>query len=228
MWVNHIPIWKNLSKSFSCPNSPSHGAAKDCLSQKTTSGLKLCFNNHWFICPNLCIFVSVLSQLIPLFGGLPWFHNEISASPVTSQSLQIRAEWNSNFSWHFSYHFLFLPMPSHAYMLVGGDCRHPLLLSTLCCSSVTKSCLTLWTHGLQHARLFCSPPSPGVCSNWCSLSQWCYLTISSSATLVFFCLHSFPASWSFPMSQLFTSHGQSTVASASASSLPMNIWADFN
>ena len=23
-----------------------------------------------------------------------------------------------------------------------------------------------------------SPPSPGVCSNWCSLSWWCYLTIA--------------------------------------------------
>ena len=38
-----------------------------------------------------------------------------------------------------------------------------------------------------------------------------------------FCLQSFPASGSFPMSQLFTSGGQSTGVSASVSVLPMNI-----
>ena len=37
------------------------------------------------------------------------------------------------------------------------------------------------------------------------------------------CLQSFPASGSFPMSQFFTSHGQSSGVSASASVLPMNI-----
>ena len=32
-----------------------------------------------------------------------------------------------------------------------------------------------------------------------SIESVCYLTISSSATLFFFCLQSFSASWSFPM-----------------------------
>ena len=50
------------------------------------------------------------------------------------------------------------------------------------CCSVAKSCLTLTLHGLQHARLPCSSQSPRVCSNSCPLSQWCYLTISFSAT----------------------------------------------
>ena len=36
-------------------------------------------------------------------------------------------------------------------------------------------------HGLLHARLFCLPLFPGVCSISCPLSLWCYLTISSSA-----------------------------------------------
>ena len=62
-----------------------------------------------------------------------------------------------------------------------------------------------------------------VCSNSCPLSQWCHLTISFSAALFSFCLQSFPASGSFPMSQLFTSDGQSIVASASATVLPRNI-----
>ena len=39
---------------------------------------------------------------------------------------------------------------------------------------------SLWSHELQHARLPCSSLSPGVCSNSCPLSRWCYTTISSS------------------------------------------------
>ena len=45
---------------------------------------------------------------------------------------------------------------------------------------------------------------------------------SSSAT-PFFCLQSFPASGSFPMSYLFTSSSQRTGASATASVLPKDI-----
>ena len=74
----------------------------------------------------------------------------------------------------------------------------------------------------MNARFPCPPLSPRVCSDSCSLSQWCYLTISSFAALFSFCLQSFLASGSFPMSRLFTSDGQSIGASASASVLPMN------
>ena len=89
-------------------------------------------------------------------------------------------------------------------------------------SSVTQSCLTLRPHGLQHTRPPCPSPNPGAYSNSCPLSQWCHPTISSSL-IPFSCLQSFPASGSFQMSQLFTSGGQSTGVSASASVLPMNI-----
>ena len=81
---------------------------------------------------------------------------------------------------------------------------------------------SLWPQGLQHTRIPCPSPSHGVCLNSCLLSQWSNPTVSSSATN-FFCLQSFPASGSFPMSQLFTSTGQSIGVSASASVLPMNI-----
>ena len=47
--------------------------------------------------------------------------------------------------------------------------------------------------------------------------------ISSSVIPFFSCLQSFPASGSFPMSQFFTSGGQSIRVSASASLLAMNI-----
>ena len=43
-------------------------------------------------------------------------------------------------------------------------------LSLYCCWSVARSCLTLQSHELQHARLPCPSPSPGVCSNSCLLS----------------------------------------------------------
>ena len=90
------------------------------------------------------------------------------------------------------------------------------------CCSVTQSCLTFCDpHGLPHTRLPCPSSSLGVCLDSCPLSQWCHPTISSSVALLF-CLKSFPASGSFPMSRLFTSGGQSIGASPSASVLPMN------
>ena len=82
---------------------------------------------------------------------------------------------------------------------------------------------SLWPHGLQHARLTCPSPSLGVCPSSCPLNWWCHPTISSSVTLFSFCPQSFSASGSFPMSQLFTSGGQSVGASASASVCPMSI-----
>ena len=80
---------------------------------------------------------------------------------------------------------------------------------------------SLRPHGLQHTRFLCDPLSPGVCTNSYSLSRWCYLTISSSATPFSFCLQSLLAPVSFPTSRLFTSSSQSIGASASV--LPMNI-----
>ena len=75
--------------------------------------------------------------------------------------------------------------------------------------------------GLQHARTPCPSPTPRVYSNSCPSSRWCHPTISSSVVPFSFCLQSFPASGSFPMSQLFPSGGQSIGVSASV--LPMNI-----
>ena len=52
--------------------------------------------------------------------------------------------------------------------------------------------------------------------NPCPLSQWCHPAISSSVVLFSSCPWSFPASGSFPMSQLFAWGGQSIGVSASA------------
>ena len=82
---------------------------------------------------------------------------------------------------------------------------------------------SLRPHGLQHTRLPCPSPSPRAYSHSCPLSRWCHPTISSSVIPFSSCLQSFPASGSFPVSQFFTSGGQSIGISASASVLPMNI-----
>ena len=72
----------------------------------------------------------------------------------------------------------------------------------------------------QHVRPPCPSPTPGVHSDSCPSSQWCYPAISSSVVTFFSCLQSLPVSQSFPMSQLFAWGGQSTGASALASFLP--------
>ena len=93
-------------------------------------------------------------------------------------------------------------------------------------SSVQFSCSvmsdSLQPHELQYARPPCPSPTPGVHPNLCPLSRCCHPTISSSVVPFSSCLQSFPASGSSQMSQLFTSGGQSTGVSASASVLPMN------
>ena len=88
------------------------------------------------------------------------------------------------------------------------------------CCSVAKSCLSLW-----EPRLLLSSTISWTCSHSCPLSQWCHPTVSSpvpssSAVPFSFCLQSFSASGSFPVSWMFSSGGQSR---ASASVLPMNI-----
>ena len=88
------------------------------------------------------------------------------------------------------------------------------------CSIVSNS---LQPHGLQQARPPCPSPTPRTCSNSCPLSQWGHPTMLSFAIPFSSLLQSFPASGDFPVSQFFTSGGQSIGVSASASVLPMNI-----
>ena len=91
--------------------------------------------------------------------------------------------------------------------------------------------IALVVQSLSHVWLFVNPwtgtpgfliltLSPVVCSNSCPLSQWYHPT---SVTLLSSCPQSFPASGSFPVSQLFESGGRSIVVSASTSDPPMNI-----
>ena len=83
---------------------------------------------------------------------------------------------------------------------------------------------SLQPHGLQHTMHPCPSPSLGVCSNACPLSWWCHPPTSSSATTFSSCPQSFPASGSFPVSQLFTSGGQRIEASASVPAMSIQGW----
>ena len=88
----------------------------------------------------------------------------------------------------------------------------PILIQDVSCcfSSVTQSCPTLCDpHEPQHAKPPCPSTTPGVYPNPCPLSRWCHPAISSSVVPFSSCPQSFPASGSFPMSQLFASGGQS-------------------
>ena len=82
---------------------------------------------------------------------------------------------------------------------------------------------SLGPHGLQHATPLCPSPSPEVCPSSCPLHQWRHPVISSSETVFSFCLQSFPASGTFPMSQLFISDDQNIGVSASVLVLSTSI-----
>ena len=81
---------------------------------------------------------------------------------------------------------------------------------------------SLRPHDLQHARPPCPSPTPEAYPNSCPSSRWCHPAISSPVVPFSSCPQSFPASESFPMSQLFAWDGQSIGVSASAAVLPVN------
>ena len=97
-------------------------------------------------------------------------------------------------------------------------------LLIICCCSVAQSCLTFYD------PMKCSIPdslSFNVSRSllkFMSIESGCHPTISSSATPFFSCPQSFPASGSFPLSQLFTSGGQCTGASASVLTMNIQHW----
>ena len=80
----------------------------------------------------------------------------------------------------------------------GSVCfLYPLLLFS---RSVMSN--SLQPRGLQHTRLSCPSPSPGVCSNSCPLSLCCLPTISPSVTPFSSCPQFCPPSGSLPTSWL--------------------------
>ena len=94
------------------------------------------------------------------------------------------------------------------------------IIYNLLSSCYVQLFVTLWTAACE---AYLSSTISQSCSNSCPLIWWCHPTISSSVVHFSSCPQSFPTSGSFPMSQLFTSGGQSIGASVSASVLPVNI-----
>ena len=72
----------------------------------------------------------------------------------------------------FGTQVFFMLQPSHPYMTTGKTYWCSVQFS---CSVVSDS---LRPHGLQHARLPCSSPTPRCFSDSCPLSWWCHPTIS--------------------------------------------------
>ena len=165
---------------------------------------------------------------------IPWF---------MSLFLHLCQEWWVVFTlYHSDFFFCFhLPLLKmlHAYagptQIMEDDLSKVSLLATLTVCNF-KFLFAMWLlfshqvmsnslqpHGLQHARPPCPSPSPRLCSSSCPLNQWCHPIISSSVTFFSFCFWSFPASGSFPVSQIFASGGQSIRASASPLVLLMSI-----
>ena len=116
-----------------------------------------------------------------------------------------------------SLNYLWFPL----LVFYSGQCIFHLLGQVWC--SVVQLCLTLWD------PMGCSTPGLPVHHQLLEFVQvhvhWVSDAIQPSHPVIPFssCLQSFPESQSFPMSQFFTSGGQSIRVSASASVLPMNI-----
>ena len=165
-----------------------------------------------FVPPNWECSHSVLTEnrlcwsCIPIIGT--------GESPPSCTSHGAHRIWKENWRMEARYESPFLPYEACPLISKSLD-----LLNQFSNSAVSNS---LRPHELQHTRLPCPSPILGVCSNSCPLSHWYHPTISFSATPFSSCPQSFPASGSFPVSQLFTSGGQSIGASASASVLPVN------
>ena len=111
-----------------------------------------------------------------------------------------------------------------------GRAREPLCHFKL--SGIQHGCFSS-VQSLSHVWLFTTPEtaacqaSPSITSSWSLLKLMSIELMMPSNHLILCrpfssCLQSFPATGSFPMSQLFSSGGQRTGVAASASGLSMN------
>ena len=126
-----------------------------------------------------------------------------------------RSLWGSDF--YFIIARSFLPMTHRVTLIWQVQFSSVIQLCPTLCDPMNRSTpgLPVQPHEPQHTRPPCPSPTPRVHPNPCPSSQWCHPIISFSIVTFSSCPQSFPASGSFPMSQLFTSGGQSIGVSAS-------------
>ena len=122
--------------------------------------------------------------------------------------------------WESCLHFKAGQLKSEGYEPCGILQQDEMLNSIQFSRSVMSD--SLWPHEPQHTRPPCPSPTPRVHPNPCPLCRWFQPTISTSVVPFSSCPQSFPASGSFPMSQLFASGDQSIGVSASTSVPPTN------
>ena len=154
----------------------------------------------------------------------PYFHSFYKRAPIT-QPLVSKSELASPLPPHreqFTSQVLITRSDTQKLELANLVLHLQLFSSVQFSRSVASD--SLRPHGLQHTRIPCPSPTPEACSNSCPSSGWYHPTMSSSVVPFSSCLHSFPLSGSFPVTQLFTSGGQSMGASASASVLNIQDW----
>ena len=113
-----------------------------------------------------------------LAGYSPWSHKEPDSSAalgifscvmhtVSCSMWDLVPEQGSNqcsLNWEFG--VLAIGPPGKSPQVANFKiCLCPLIKYICCCCSVAQVCPTLQSHGQQHTRLPCSPPSIRACSN---------------------------------------------------------------
>ena len=159
-------------------------------------------------------------QPIPVF--LPGeFHGQRSLAAYSSWDQRVRHDTHITLAADFSEDTVKATSPWIAIWKVPSKKKKAVSQNSVQFShSVVSN--SLRPHESQHARPSCPSPTPGVYPDSCPSSLWCHPAISSSVIPFSSCSQSFQASGCFPVSQLFSSGGQSIGVSASASALPMN------
>ena len=166
---------------FSCPGSSVHG---DSLGKNTGVG-----------------YGALLQCIFPTQGSNPGlshcrhnlYHLRYQGSPKDMVYLAI-----------FLWHLWFRSLASYNFGNMG---LLPPSIQFISVHSVVSD--SMQSHGLQHARLACTSPTPSTHSNSCPLNQRSHPAISSYVVPFFSWLLSCPSSGSFPVSQSFASGDQS-------------------
>ena len=164
--------------------------------------------------------------------GLDWAWNWQHICPLSPRTCSPQVS-NLKWSWLLLEVTLHSPMPGIGNRLrAAPSWKQPVppgesingavvVFQLLCC---VRLFATPWTAALQ-APL--SSTSPRVCSDSCPLSQRCHPITLSSVAPSSSCPRSFPASGSFPVSQVFASGGHRFGASASVVPMDIQGWFTF-